>query len=124
MEIQIRHKPNFAVARCGLAGTETVRAESGATMATSSGVNVEAKMHGGMMKSLRRSVLGGESLYVTTFTAPASGGWVDVAANLPGDLHVRGVAEGRAVFLSRGAYLASESGVEIDTKWGGFKNLF
>jgi uncharacterized protein (TIGR00266 family) len=28
------------------------------------------------------------------------------------------------MFLSRGSYLASESGVEIDTKWGGFKNLF
>jgi uncharacterized protein (TIGR00266 family) len=124
MEVEIRHNPSFAVARCKLAGSETVRAESGAMMATSAGVAVEAKMQGGMMKSLRRSMLGGESLFVTTYTAPADGGWVDVAANLPGDLHVRSVSQTRAMFLSRGSYLASEGGVEIDTKWGGFKNLF
>jgi uncharacterized protein (TIGR00266 family) len=124
MQVEIRHNPSFAVARCQLAGGEAVRAESGAMMATSAGVAIEAKMQGGMMKSLRRSVLGGESLFVTTYTAPADGGWVDVAANLPGDLHVRTVNPTRAMFLSRGSYLASEGGVEIDTKWGGFKNLF
>src|SRR3954463_15936501 len=124
MQIEIRHNPSFAVARCQLAGSEAVRAESGAMMATSAGVDVDAKMQGGLMKSLRRSVLGGESLFVTTYTAPAQGGWVDVAANLPGDLHVRTVTASQALFLSRGSYLASEGGVDIDTKWGGFKNLF
>jgi uncharacterized protein (TIGR00266 family) len=124
MQIEVRHAPSFAVARCELAGAESVRAESGAMMATSAGVNVEAKMQGGLMKSLRRSMLGGESLFVTTYTAPPQGGWVDVAANLPGDLAVRTVTPSLALFLSRGSYLASEAAVEIDTKWGGFKNLF
>jgi uncharacterized protein (TIGR00266 family) len=122
MQISIRHAPSFAVARCTLAGGETVRAESGAMMATSDGVEVQAQMQGGLMKSLKRSVLGGESLFVTTFTAPAQGGWVDVAANLPGDLIVRDVSS-RPWNLSRGSFLCSESGVEIDTKWGGFGNL-
>src|SRR5919201_6497839 len=116
MEIQVRHTPSFAVVRCAMAGGEAVRAEAGAMMATSDGVVVDAKMQGGLMKSLRRSVLGGESLFVTTYTAPSQGGWVDVAANLPGDLHVRRVTQTRAMFLSRGSYLASEGGVEIDTK--------
>ena len=88
MQVSIRHNPSFAVARCTLAGGETVRAESGAMMATSDGVDVQAQMQGGLMKSLKRSVLGGESLFVTTFAAPAQGGWVDVAANLPGDIQV------------------------------------
>jgi uncharacterized protein (TIGR00266 family) len=122
MQISIRHAPSFAVARCTLAGGETVRAESGAMMATSDGVEVQAQMQGGLMKSLKRSVLGGESLFVTTFTAPAQGGWVDAAANLPGDLIVRDVSS-RPWNLSRGSFLCSESGVEIDTKWGGFGNL-
>ena len=26
--------------------------------------------------------------------------------------------------ISRGSYLCSEGGVEIDTRWGGFQNLF
>ncbi|HWH13607.1 MAG TPA: TIGR00266 family protein [Miltoncostaeaceae bacterium] len=123
MQIQTRHAPSFAVARCTLAPRETLRAESGAMMATSAGVAVEARMEGGLMRSLRRGVLGGESLFITTFTAPDAGGWVDVAANLPGDVVEREVSGG-ALFIQRGSYLASEAGVEIDAKWGGFRNLF
>lgn len=124
MQITIRHAPAFGVARCTLGSGERVRAESGAMMSTSPGVQIEARMEGGLMKSLKRGVLGGESLFVTTFTAPQGGGWVDVAANLPGDVVEREVRPDRALFLQRGSYLASEAGVEIDTKWGGFKNLF
>jgi uncharacterized protein (TIGR00266 family) len=122
MDISIRHKPSFAVARCSLSGGERMRAESGAMAMTSGGVEIEAKMRGGLMKGLKRSVLGGESLFITTLTAPAQGGWVDVAANLPGDLIVLPVGSG--LNLTRGSYLASADGVEIDTKWGGFKNMF
>jgi uncharacterized protein (TIGR00266 family) len=123
MEIAIRHSPSFAVARCSLGGGEAIRAESGAMMATSDGVDVQAQMQGGLMKSLKRSVLGGESLFITTMTAPAGGGWVDVAAHLPGDVIVRDLNAGRGLNLSRGSYLCSEGGVDIDTRWGGFKNL-
>ncbi|HYX85293.1 MAG TPA: TIGR00266 family protein [Gaiellales bacterium] len=124
MEIQVRHTPSFAVVRCAMAGGEAVRAEAGAMMATSDGVVVDAKMQGGLMKSLRRSVLGGESLFITTYTAPAQGGWVDCAANLPGDAVVKTVTDGSAINLSRGSFLCAESSVEIDTQWGGFRNLF
>ncbi len=122
MNIDIRHSPSFAIARCGLSGGEQLKCESGAMSATSAGVEIEAKMQGGLMKGLKRSVLGGESLFMTTLTAPATGGWVDVAARLPGDLITLPV--NGAVNLTRGAYLASEASVEIDTKWGGFKNVF
>lgn len=122
MEIAIRHAPSFAVARCTLAGAETVRAESGAMMAHSEGVDIQAAMQGGLMKSLRRGVLGGESFFITTYTAPPEGGWVDVAARLPGDMTTVEVGA-TPVFIQRGSYIASEAGVEIDTKWGGFKAL-
>lgn len=121
MDLQIRHNPAFAVARASLAPGESVRAESGAMMATSAGIEVEAKMEGGLMKGLKRSVLGGESLFVTRYTAPQQGGWIDMAARLPGDLVE--VPVNGAVNLSRGSWLCSSDGVEIDTKWGGVKNL-
>jgi uncharacterized protein (TIGR00266 family) len=122
MNVEIRHAPSFAVARVTLAGGEAVRAESGAMMATSGGVDVEAKMQGGLMKGLKRSMLGGESLVVTRLTAPSHGGWVDVSAALPGDVRV--IELGGPINISRGNWLASSDGVELDTKWGGFKNLF
>ncbi len=123
MDVTIRHDPSFAVARCALGGGEVVRAESGAMMATSDGVAIAASMQGGLMKSLKRGVLGGESLFITTYTAPPAGGWVDVAAHLPGDMLTVEVGA-TPLFIQRGSYIASEAGVEIDTKWGGFKSLF
>jgi len=124
MDVQIRHTPSFAVARATLSGGETMRAESGAMMATSDGVTIEASMQGGLVKSLKRSVLGGESLFITTYTAPSQGGWVDCAARLPGDAMLATLDGSRALNIQRGSYLCSESTIEIDTKWGGFKNLF
>ena len=122
MNVEIRHAPSFAVARAILQPGEAIRAESGAMMATSQGVDIEARARGGMIKSLKRSVLGGESFFVTTYTAPQQGGWVDCAARLPGDCIV--VDVDGALNISRGSYLCSAAGVEIDTRWGGFKNLF
>ncbi len=124
MQIDIRHAPSFGVARCTLTGAESLRVEAGAMMATSPGVEISAKMEGGLMKGLKRSVLGGESLFITTYTAPPGGGWVDVAANLPGDLLVESVTPARSLFISRGSWIAAGQDVTVDTKWGGFKNLF
>jgi uncharacterized protein (TIGR00266 family) len=121
MQVEIRHSPAFAVARITLAANETVRAKSGAMMATSSGISVEAKMEGGLMKGLKRSVLGGESLFITRFIAGGEGGWVDAAGHLPGDTVVIDV--NGALNISRSNWICSSDGVEIDTKWGGFKNL-
>lgn len=101
-----------------------MKVESGLMMATSPGVALDAKMEGGLLKGLKRAALGGESLFITTYTAPTGGGWVDVCPNLPGDMVLRDVLPERALFMSRGAWVASESSVEIETKWGGFKNLF
>jgi uncharacterized protein (TIGR00266 family) len=124
VRVDLRHSPSFAVARVALDGGEQLRAESGAMMATSSGVAIASSTQGGVLKGLKRSLLGGESLFVTTFTAPPSGGWVDVAHHLAGDVVVAAVTADRPVSVTKGCWLASAAGVELDTKWGGFKNLF
>jgi uncharacterized protein (TIGR00266 family) len=123
MDIEVRNGPAFGVARLSLGGGERVRAESGSMMATSDGVVVEAKAEGGVMKSLKRAALGGESFFLTTFTAPSHGGFVDVAALMPGDLVVVDLPSD-GLIVQRGSWLASEMSVELNTKWGGFKNLF
>jgi uncharacterized protein (TIGR00266 family) len=124
VQVQVRHQPSFAVARCALAPGEPVRVESGAMLATSWGVQLEASMQGGLFQGLKRAALGGESLFVTTYTAPQGGGWVDVAANLPGDIVTVTVAPDRPFFITRGSWIANAHGVEIQTRWGGSQNLF
>ncbi len=123
MQVAIRHNPSFAVARISLAPGEPVQAESGAMAGMSPDMTVQAKMQGGLMKSLARGALGGESLFVTTYTAGQYGGWVDVAPTLPGDIVALPASPERAWNLSKGSWLANEWSVTTDTKWGGFGNL-
>ena len=124
MDIQTRQGPAYGVARLNLAPSETVRVEAGAMMAMSAGVTLSSKAEGGIMKSLKRAALGGESFFVSTYTAPAQGGFVDVAARLPGDISVHEVTSGRALFVQKGSWLANETTVNLDAQWGGFKNMF
>ncbi len=124
MQVQVRHQPSFAVARLTLAAGETVKAEAGAMAAMSQGITIEAKMEGGFLKALKRSALGGDSFFVTSYNSSVEGGWVDVAAHLPGDIAVVDVTPQQGVAVTRGSWLANASGVEMDTKWGGAKNLF
>ena len=123
MEIELKHTPSFGVARCKLAPGEQIKVEAGSMMAHTAGISLEAKMEGGMLKSLKRSILGGESLYVSTYTAPAEGGWVDVAAKLPGDLKILPLDGATSWIVERGNWLASSADVKLDTKWQGFKMM-
>lgn len=124
MEIQIRHNPSFSVARCILGASEPLKVEAGAMVAWAPDVTIESKAEGGVMKSLKRAALGGESFFMTTAHAGPSGGWADVAPVLPGDIGTMTIDPGRAFFISKGSWLASEAGVNIETQWGGMKNLF
>ncbi|MGW0006272.1 TIGR00266 family protein [Nocardia grenadensis] len=124
MKVELRHNPSSTVARCVLAGGEPVRVESGAMVAHSAGVGLEAKAEGGVLAGMRRLMLSGESFFVSTFTAPQQGGWVDVAPSLPGDMLALQIVPDRPYFISRGGWIANSTGVQVESKWGGFANLF
>jgi uncharacterized protein (TIGR00266 family) len=123
MQIETRHVPSFGVARCLLTGGEQLKVEAGAMMMASANIHLEAKMEGGLKKSLKRSMLGGESFYVSTFTAPAEGGFVDVAAKLPGDMKVIQMDGLINWIVEGGNWIASEQSVTVDSKWKGMKSM-
>ena len=124
MRVETRHTPSFGIARCTLGGNESVKVEAGAMMAMSAGMDLKSKAEGGVFKSLKRAALGGESFFLTTYNAPAQGGWVDVAPRLPGDLVTFDVTADLSYVIQKGSWLASSMDITLDTKWGGFKNLF
>jgi uncharacterized protein (TIGR00266 family) len=80
-------------------------------------------MEGGFMKSLKRAVLSGDSFFMSTMTASPQGSWVDIAPGLPGDIITLPVAPDAPWMLMRSAWLASGTGVTIDSKWAGWGNL-
>ncbi|MGK2238851.1 MAG: hypothetical protein ACI9JD_001399, partial [Rhodococcus sp. (in: high G+C Gram-positive bacteria)] len=86
-------------------------------LAHSAGVVLEAKAQGGVLQGLKRSMLSGESFFVTTYTAPPQGGWVDVTGVLPGDLIPLTITSDRPFFLNRGTWLANSYGVTVESKW-------
>ena len=49
-------------------------------------IDVETSTQGGIMRGLRRSVLGGESFFMNTFSATGPNAHVVVAPALPGDI--------------------------------------
>ena len=123
MDVEILYKPSYSMGVIKLSGGEQVRVEGGAMVSMSAGVTLETKATGGFMKSLARSVLGGESFFQNTFIAPPGGGVVSVAPALPGDMFSL-VLNNEALMVQSGSFVASEAGVELDTKWDGAKTFF
>jgi uncharacterized protein (TIGR00266 family) len=123
MRIDIDFSPAYAMARVTLDQGESAKGEAGAMMAMTPSVDIATSTHGGIMKGLKRSVLGGESFFMNTFTATGPDAEVIFAPALPGDI-IHWQLEGRTVYLQSGSYLASSMGIEIDSKWGGAKTFF
>lgn len=123
MEVEIMYRPSYSVGRLTLAANEEVRVEGGSMLAMSPGMGLETAAVGGLLKSLTRSVFGGEKFFMNTFRAPANGGEMYVAPPLPGDLEVVSL-ENEMLMVQSGSFVASEMGVTLDTKWGGAKTFF
>jgi uncharacterized protein (TIGR00266 family) len=123
METQIRYQPSYSMVTLRLAPGEEVRVEGGSMVSMSQGVTMQTQATGGILKSLARAALGGESFFQNTYVAPANGGEVNVAPALPGDMFVMDLA-GESLMVQSGSYVASETGIEVDTKWSGAKTFF
>lgn len=123
MRTEISFSPAYAMATIHIDPGESLQAEAGAMMAMSSSVEIATSTQGGILKGLRRSVLGGESFFVNTFTAAGPGAHVVVAPALPGDIIVWPLT-GNTVYLQSGSYLASPASIDVDSKWGGAKTFF
>lgn len=122
MQIDIHSGPAFAFGEVRLPPGGAVRVEAGAMAMIRGDVSVTTAAQGGFLKGLRRS-LGGESFFVNDYSS-STGGMVGVAAPLPGDMVAVPVRAGSSVLVQSGSWLASDPGVDVDTKWGGSKSFF
>jgi uncharacterized protein (TIGR00266 family) len=123
MEIEILYQPSYSLGVLKLGSGEKVRVEGGAMVSMSREVTLETEATGGFLKSLTRSMLSGESFFQNIYLAPSGGGEVTVAPALPGDLYSIGL-ENENLMVQSGSYVASELGIELDTKWTGAKTFF
>ena len=123
MQIELKYRPSYSLGVIKLDPGEELQVEGGSMVSMTSDVTIQTKARGGVLKSLGRALLGGESFFQNTFRAGSGGGEVTVAPALPGDLYIVEL-EDEGLMVQSGSYVASSSGVEVDTKWGGAKTFF
>jgi len=122
VEVEILYHPSDALGIVKLGAGESIQAEAGAMVSMSPGIEIQTQAKGGVLGGLKRSVLGGESFFINTFTAQ-SPGEITVAPVLPGDITNHRLS-GDTIYVQSGSYMASSTTIEVDTKWGGAKTFF
>lgn len=119
---EILHQGAFALAVVKLQPEAAIHAEAGAMVSMSANVDLHSEMKGGVFGALKRAV-GGESAFVSTFTAKGGPGEVTFAPGAPGD--VAGIEmQGQTFMVQSSSYLAGDMTLEVDTKFGGAKSFF
>jgi len=122
MKHEIQYRPSYALGLISLEAGEKIQAEAGAMVSMSDSIKMDSSVRGGIMSGLKRSVLGGESFFINTFTAEQPGE-VTIAPALPGDI-VALELQNQTLLVQSGSFLAATPDISIDTKWGGAKTFF
>lgn len=121
-EYEILHQPSYSLAVVQLQAEQSIMAEAGAMVSMSANVELQSQMKGGLVGALKRAV-GGESAFVSTFTARGGAGEVTLAPGGPGDIAAIEMAN-QLFYVQSSSYLAGDVGLVVDTKWGGAKSFF
>jgi uncharacterized protein (TIGR00266 family) len=119
---EILHQPAFSLAIVQLQPEQSILAESGAMVSMSANVELESQMKGGLLGALKRAA-GGESAFVSTFTARGGPGEVTLAPGAPGDVAAIEL-QNQHFFVQSSSYLAGDASLTVDTRWGGAKTFF
>ena len=92
---------------------ETVQSEAGSMMYMEEGIEMNSEMQGGFLGGIKRK-LGGESLFITTFTNNGlDKKTVSFAAPYPGKILPVNLAVTGPILCQRDAYLCSAFGIDI-----------
>jgi uncharacterized protein (TIGR00266 family) len=122
MQHEIKNKPDYASLHLLLDEGDQIVTESGAMMGMDRGLKMETNAKGGVMGALKRKA-GGESLFLNTYTSTGPAQRLDLGPATPGDVEHREM-HGDVLMVQSGSYMASTTGVTVDTKWGGAKTFF
>ncbi|HMO80169.1 MAG TPA: TIGR00266 family protein [Pyrinomonadaceae bacterium] len=119
---EIQYPGSFALAVITLENGQSIAAEAGAMVSMSGNVELHSEMKGGVFGALKRAV-GGETMFVSTFTAQGGTGEVTLAPGMPGA--VAGIEMMNQNFrVQSSSYLAGDTSLVVETKFGGAKTFF
>lgn len=119
---EVLHQPSFSLAVIKLQAEQSIQAEAGAMVSMSANVELQSQMKGGLFGAIKRAA-GGESAFVSTFTARGGHGEVTFAPGAPGDIAAIELSN-QSFYVQSSSYLAGDASLTVDTKWGGAKSFF
>ena len=119
---EVLHQPSFALAVVQLQPETSIQAEAGAMVSMSANIELQSQMKGGLFGAIKRAA-GGESAFVSTFTARGGPGEVTFAPGAPGDIAAIEL-NNQSFYVQSSSYLAGDANLTVDTKWGGAKSFF
>jgi uncharacterized protein (TIGR00266 family) len=120
---RIDHAPAYAGLTLQLKAGETMVVESGAMATMDSCITLKSKMKGGLLQGLGR-MLGGESLFLSEFTAEGRPGQLYVCPGVPGDIEHYCLDGSRSLLIQSSGFVAARPTVTIDTQFQGMKGFF
>lgn len=119
---EITHAPAYASLKLCLQPNQSVFVEAGGMAAMDTWINMKSKVQSGLMKGVKR-MLGGESLFLSEFTAEGKAGDLYISPGVPGDIQHYYI-NGTGLMIQSSGFVASSTTVEIDSKFQGFKGFF
>lgn len=119
----IDHAPAYASLFLKLQANQTVLVEAGAMAAMDSCIRMKSKVKGGLLQGLGR-VLGGESLFISEFSAESRPGELMLSPGVPGDIQYYRLNGVNSLMVQSSGFLAASPTVTIDTQFQGFKGFF
>jgi uncharacterized protein (TIGR00266 family) len=119
MDYEVRTQTATTLLEILLREGESVMAEPGAMVTHTPGLEIETQSSGGgLMSSLKNSVLGGESLFQTEFTATRDGVQLTLGTATVGDI-VGIELSGETLNVQSGSYVAAGPAIEMESRGSG-----
>ncbi len=122
MKFDISGNPSYGDLTIALAAGESFWSEGGAMSRMSSHIELNTRLVGGLLKSAVRRIVGGESLFVSEYTARQMA-FVSLSPACPGSILHR-TMKGDHFFLTAGAFLGCTPGMTLGTRFGGLRAFF
>ncbi len=116
MRSEILYPGAFPMVRVELAGGESIKAESGAMVASSPTIDIESKMEGGFLGALSRRILTGEKFFFQTLRASRGPGEALLAPTVPGEIVIIELDGVNEYMVQKDGFLAGAETVTIESR--------
>jgi uncharacterized protein (TIGR00266 family) len=117
-KFNVQGQPDYAFVTVQIPANQTLKVEASAMATMDTNLVMKTKLRGGLSRFVT-----GESIFINEFTAQGGPGEIGIAPGAPGDLrHI--YLQDQTIYLQNSAYVASSSGVAVESKWQGLMKGF